>query len=112
MRWRSCCLISRSLPRMRLRIVRRLTANRPSLFFPLMCLKPRKSGKVKRLRLTFPSSFPVLFGKPPEFDPACFIWVEFQAELAQSFPQIHQEAICIRPIKLAAPIIKQNECES
>ena len=37
-RSRSCCLISRSLARMRLRIVLRLTVNRPSLFFPLMCM--------------------------------------------------------------------------
>jgi hypothetical protein len=37
-------LISRSFAPMRLRIVLRLTVNRPSLFFPLMCLKPRKSN--------------------------------------------------------------------
>jgi hypothetical protein len=57
---------------MRLRIVWRLTVNRPILFFPLMCMKPRKS---KRLRLTFALPFPVLFGKPPELDPARLIWV-------------------------------------
>ena len=36
-RSRSCCLISRSFAPMRLRIVLRLTTNRPNLFFPLMC---------------------------------------------------------------------------
>jgi hypothetical protein len=35
-------------------------------------MKPRKS---KRLRLTFALPFPVLFGKPPELDPARLIWV-------------------------------------
>jgi hypothetical protein len=32
--------MSRSLARMRLRIVLRRTANRPRLFFPLICVKP------------------------------------------------------------------------
>jgi hypothetical protein len=64
--------MSRSFAPMRLRIVLRLTVNRPNLFFPLMCLKPRKS---KRLGLAFPSSFPALFGKPPELDPARLIGV-------------------------------------
>jgi hypothetical protein len=41
--WNSC-LSSRSLARIRLRIVVRRTVNRPSLFFPLICLKPRKSN--------------------------------------------------------------------
>jgi len=36
MRLRSCCLTSRSLARMRLRIVVRRTMNRPNPFFPLM----------------------------------------------------------------------------
>src|SRR5207253_10837145 len=46
MRSRSCCLTSRSLARMRLRIVVRRTMNRPNPFFPLMCVKPRKSNVV------------------------------------------------------------------
>ena len=41
---RSCCLTCRSLARMRLRIVVRRTMNRPNPFFPLMCVKPRKSN--------------------------------------------------------------------
>jgi hypothetical protein len=48
-----------------LRIVFRLTVNRPHLFFPLMCLK-----EVERLGLTFSFSLPVLFGKPRELNPA------------------------------------------
>ena len=35
----------------------------------------REAQKVERLRLPFSSSFPVLFGKPAEFDPARLIWV-------------------------------------
>jgi len=38
-RWRSCCLICRSLLRMRLRIIVRRTMKRPKLFFPLTCVK-------------------------------------------------------------------------
>jgi hypothetical protein len=43
MRLRSSGFICRSLARIRLRIVVRRTMNRPKLFFPLMCVKPRKS---------------------------------------------------------------------
>jgi hypothetical protein len=56
----------------------------------------REAQKVKRLRLTFTSSFPVLFGKSPEFDPARLIGVEFQSKLRESFPQILQETVRIR----------------
>ena len=34
-----------------------------------------ESQKVERLRLPFSSTFPVLFGKPAEFDPARLVWV-------------------------------------
>jgi hypothetical protein len=56
----------------------------------------REPQKVKRLRLTFSSSFSVLFGKPPEFDPARLVGVEFQPKLRESFPQILQVTVCIR----------------
>ena len=55
----------------------------------------REAQKVKRLRLTFSSSFPVLFGKPPEFDPARLVWMKFQPELLQPFPEIFQKTICV-----------------
>jgi hypothetical protein len=35
----------------------------------------RKAQKIERLGLTFSSTFPVLFGKPPEFNPARLIGV-------------------------------------
>jgi hypothetical protein len=47
------------LPRARLRIVLRRTMKRPRLFFPLMCVKPRKSnvsGFPSPLRFRFSSA--------------------------------------------------------
>jgi hypothetical protein len=57
---------------MRLRIVVRFTANRPRLFLPLMWVNPQE---IERLGFPFASTFPVLFGKPAELDPARLIWV-------------------------------------
>jgi hypothetical protein len=34
-----------------------------------------EAQEVERLGLTFPSSFPVLFGKSAELDPARLVWV-------------------------------------
>ena len=42
---------------------------------PVFPADMREPQKVERLRLAFPSSFPVLFGKPPELNPARFVWV-------------------------------------
>jgi hypothetical protein len=77
---------------MRLRIEMRLTVNQPLLFFPQMCVKPRKSnvsGLPSPLRFRFSSANRLNSIRR-------FIWVEFQTELAQTLPQRHQEAICIR----------------
>lgn len=63
----------------------------------------RESQKVERLWLTFPSSFPVLFGEPPELDPARLVWMEFQPKLPQPFPEILQEAICFRLVLSSVP---------
>ena len=69
-RW-SSCLSCRSLARMRLRIVLRRTVKRPKLFFPLMCVKPRKSNVSG-----FPSPLRFRsFGKSAKLDPARLIWV-------------------------------------
>jgi hypothetical protein len=60
----------------RLRIVLRLTLNHANdLFFPLICVNPRKS---EVSGLLSPSSFSVLLGKPPELNPACLVGMEFQ----------------------------------
>jgi hypothetical protein len=37
---------------------------------PIFPADMREAKEVKGLRLAFPSSFPVLFGVPPELDPA------------------------------------------
>ena len=58
----------------------------------------RETQKVERLGLAFPSSFPALFGIPPELDPARFVGMEFQPKLPQPFPEVLQKAACIRPM--------------
>jgi len=45
-----------------------------------------EAQEIERLGFVFSSTFPVLFGKPPELDPARLIWVEFQSKLPQTFP--------------------------
>src|SRR6266699_3650232 len=55
----------------------------------------RESEKIERLRLPFSSLIPVVLGKPPELNPARLVWVQFQPELPQSFPQVSQKTIGI-----------------
>ena len=57
-----------------------------------------KTQEIERLRLPFSSTFPVLFSKPAEFDPARLIRVQLQTKLSQSLPQIFQESIRVRLI--------------
>jgi hypothetical protein len=54
----------------------------------------REPQKIERLGLSFPSSFPVLFGEPPELDPARLIWMKFQPKLPQPLPEIFPKAVC------------------
>ena len=56
----------------------------------------RETQKVERLGLTFPSSFPALFGIPSELDPARLVGVEFQTKLLQPFLEVPQETVCFR----------------
>ena len=58
----------------------------------------REAQEVERLGFPFSSTAPVLFGEPPELDPARLIWVQFQAKLAQSLSQIFQKVIGVRLI--------------
>jgi len=58
----------------------------------------REPQKVERLGLPFPPSFPVLFGEPPELDPARLVWMEFQPKLPQPFPEILQKTVCFRSV--------------
>jgi hypothetical protein len=41
----------------------------------------REAKKVECLRFAFPSSFPVLFGKPAKLKPTRFVWMQFQPKL-------------------------------
>jgi hypothetical protein len=67
-------------------------ADRPALHrevpFPVLPAYVRESQKIERLGPSFPSSFPVRFGIPPELDPARFIWMQFQPKLSQPFPKV------------------------
>ena len=58
----------------------------------------RKSQKIERFGFPFSSSGPVDFGKPPELNPARFIWMQFQPELPQPFPEFLQEAVSLGPM--------------
>ena len=58
---------------------------------PVLPADMRESQKVERLGFPFSSLFPVSFGKPPELNPARFVWVQFQSKLQQPLPKFHQE---------------------
>jgi hypothetical protein len=68
-------------------------ADRPALHrekaFSVFPAYVRESQKIERLGLSFSPSFSVLFGIPPELDPARFIWMKFQPKLRQPFPKVH-----------------------
>jgi len=55
-----------------------------------------EAQEIERFGFPFSSSFPVLFGKPAEFDPARLIRVQFQSEFSQSLSQVIQKAIRVR----------------
>jgi hypothetical protein len=56
--------------------------------FPVLPADVREAKKIERLGSSFPSSFPVLLGIPPELDPARFIWMQLQPKLPQPFPKL------------------------
>src|SRR5713101_10007086 len=93
MRSRSCCPTCRSLARMRLQIVVRRTMNRPNPFFPLMCVKPRKSnvsGLPSPLRSRFCSA-----NRPNSIRRVLSGWSS-SPNFPQTPPQVLQEVICVR----------------
>jgi hypothetical protein len=65
---------------------------------PVFPADMRESQKVECFWLTLPSSFPFLFGKPPELDPARLIRVKLQPKLLEPFPEILQETIQFGPV--------------
>jgi hypothetical protein len=66
--------------------------------FPILPADMRETKKVERLRFAFPSSFPALFGEPPELDQARLVWMKFQPKLPQPHPEILQKTNRIRPM--------------
>jgi len=65
---------------------------------PVLPADVRESQKVERLGFPFSSLFPVSLGKPPELNPARFVWVQLQPKLQQPFPKFHQESVCVRQV--------------
>ena len=63
---------------------------------PVLPADMREAKEVEGLRLAFSSSFPVLFGIPPELDPARLFRVQFQSELPQPFFQVLAKTVCVR----------------
>ena len=61
--------------------------------YPILPADMRESQEVERLGLAFPSSFPVLFGIPPELNPTRFVRMEFLTKLRQPFPHAIQKTI-------------------
>jgi hypothetical protein len=76
MRLRSCCLFAPHTLADRSALHRKVP-------FPVLPAYVRESQKIQRLGSSFSSSFPVLFGVPPELDPARFSWMELQPKLSQ-----------------------------
>ena len=63
---------------------------------PVLPADMREAKEVEGLRLAFSSSFPVLFGIPPELDPARLFRVQLQTELPQPFFQVPAKTVCVR----------------
>ena len=77
---------------------------------PILPADMREAKEVEGLRLAFPSSFPVLFGVPPELDPARLFRVELQSELPQPFPQLLAKTVCVSfPLEAEDDIIRMAE---
>ena len=53
----------------------------------------RKAQEREGLRLPYSTLLPILGGEPPKLDQSCFLRMEFQSELSQSFPKCFQESL-------------------
>src|SRR6266852_4381211 len=70
----------------------------------------REAKEVEGLRLAFSSSFPVLFGIPPELDPARLFRVQLQSELPQPFSQALAKTVCVRtPLEAEDEVSRPGE---
>jgi hypothetical protein len=57
----------------------------------------REAQKIKRLRFTFLSSFPVLVGKPPELNPARLLRME-APNLPKPLSEALSKTVCVSPM--------------
>src|SRR5271170_6836477 len=71
---------------------------------PILPADMREAKEVKGLRLAFSSSFPVLFGVPPEFDPARLVRVQFQSRLPQPFSQA-----LAKTVRISSPLEPEDD---
>src|ERR1700678_87885 len=77
---------------------------------PILPADMREAKEVEGLRLAFPSSFPVLFGIPPELDPARLFRVQLQSELPQPFFQALAKTVCVRtPLEAEDDVVRIAE---
>jgi hypothetical protein len=60
----------------------------------------RKTQERKGFRLPFSTLLPILGGEPSKFDQSCFLRMEFQTELGQSFPKCCQFSQRARVLRL------------
>src|SRR5882757_8726699 len=70
----------------------------------------REAKEVEGLRLAFPSSFPVLFGIPPELDPERLFRMQLQSELPQPFSQALAKTVRVRtPLEAEDDVVRIAE---
>ena len=82
----------------------RRSQNRPSLVFPQMCVKPRKSNVSGLPR---PRACRRWAAKPPELDQPGLVRVQLQPELREPLAQLGQEPLA-RPARCSNPTMKSS----
>src|SRR5579872_1792591 len=76
----------------------RLSLHRKFAAFPDRAADVRESQKVKCLRFPRPSPLPVLCRKPPEFNQACLLRVQFQSVFGHALLQLLQKPLSFPPV--------------
>ena len=75
-----------NLPQLRPHAFADRLAPHRELPYPVLPADVREAEKIERVGLPFSSTFPVLFSKSPELDPARLIWVQFQLQTSPAAP--------------------------
>jgi len=58
----------------------------------------RETEEVERFGLSLATTLSVISGEPPKLDQACFVGVQFQRKLVETFPQVLLEPLGIRAV--------------